>query len=283
MVLESLVNPLIAERRPFNIFFLGFVYATVGVFLSLWIFKQYSSLIMVFLTVMTAIPLMYSTLKYEEEKDLVIDEEVTLLKEHGKALTFLLFMFLGFAAAFTLWYVALPKDLTVTLFQSQIQTITTINTQIMGQQIQPFNAITRIFFNNVKVLTFCILFAFIYGLGAIFILTWNASVIGAATGNFIRSQVSHYALSAGMVNTGTYLKAVSMSFLRYFIHGIPEMAAYFIGGMAGGIISMAIIRKHYKTPKFEKIIFDSSELIVLSLLVLIIAAFIEVYVTPIFF
>ena len=69
MVLESLINPFKAERKPWEMFFIGFLYSSVGIALSLWIFKDQASLIMVFLTVMACIPVVYNTIKYEEKKD----------------------------------------------------------------------------------------------------------------------------------------------------------------------------------------------------------------------
>lgn len=283
MVLEALIGPIKAERRPWLVFFIGFLYASLSMFLSLWVFREYSSLIMVFLTVMFSIPLVYSTLKNEERKDIMIEEESTLLKEHGKALTFLMTLFLGFVAAFSFWYVVLPNSWTNSLFFTQTQTIANINSAISGHGVHQFNTLTKIFLNNIKVLVFCLLFAFIYGLGAIFILTWNASVIATAIGNFIRTEISKQAANLGATGIGTYFQAVSLGLLRYFIHGIPEMAAYFVGGLAGGIISIAVIRKDYKTRKFEKIVFDSSELIIIAIFLLVLAAFLEVFITPMFF
>ena len=119
-----------------------------------------------------------------------------------------------------------------------------------------------------------ILFAFIYGLGAIFILTWNASVIGTAIGIFVRSKT---------IAGSSVLLSVPLGLYRYFLHGIPEILAYFVGGLAGGIISVAIINHDFGTKKFEKIILDSSELITLSLIILFVAALIECYITPLIF
>ena len=134
-----------------------------------------------------------------------------------------------------------------------------------------------------KVMIFCILFSFLYGSGAIFILTWNASVIGAAVGNFIRNHVSTFAETAGMSGFATYMHAGSLSLLRYSIHGIPEIAAYFIAGLAGGILSVAIIRHDFGTSKFEQVLLDVSDLILIGIFVLFAAAMLEVYVTPAFF
>ncbi len=283
MVLEALINPLKAEKKPWEMFFLGSIYASIAIFLSLWIFESQASLILVFLIVLACTPLMYSAIKNEEKKTLILDKEKTILKEHGKVIYYLILLFLGITVAIALWYTVLPSELVAKLFTIQHETITGINAKVTANAVLQFQTFTKIFFNNMKVLTFCLLFSFIYGVGAIFILTWNASVIGVAVGNAIRSNLSGIGNSVGLVKLGGYFSAVSYGLLRYFIHGIPEIAAYFVGGMAGSIISIAIIRQDFRTKKFEHIILDSTNLIIIAVLLLFIAGLIEVYVTPLLF
>ncbi len=283
MVLESLMNPFKAERKPWEMFFIGFLYSSVGIILSLWIFKDQASLIMVFLTVMACIPVIYNTIKLEEKKDMIIDKESTLLKEHNKAIVFLMFLFIGITLSCVVWYVFLPITTTNILFDKQTQTIQSINNLVSGSTSQQFPVFFKILFNNIKVLSFAILFAFIYGAGAIFILTWNATVIGAAIGNFMRSNFSNFAASVGLVKVGSYFQVVSIGLLRYSIHGVPEIVAYFYGGLAGGIVSVAIIRHHYHSEKFSNILFDASELLIISIAFLLVAAFLEVFITPLLF
>ena len=283
MVLETIINPITAEKKPWEMFFIGLVYSSIAILLSFWIFHEHTSLVMVFLTTMACVPLVYNVIKLEEKKDVVISEETTLLREHGKVISFLLFLFLGFTVSFALWYTFLPADLTQNAFSVQTQTIANINSGVTGSFFQNFNILTKIFFNNVKVLIFCILFAFIYGVGAIFILTWNASVIGAAIGNFIRTGISAEASMLGLAGAAKYFHIFSLGLLRYAIHGVPEIGAYFIGGLAGSIISIAVIRHDLGTKKYEKIILDSSDLIIIAIVILFLAALLEVFVTPLLF
>ena len=70
MVVESLIKPWIAEARPRTLFLYGFLYASVAVILSLWIFKDQASMIMVFLTVLACVPLIYKAIVQEEKKNL---------------------------------------------------------------------------------------------------------------------------------------------------------------------------------------------------------------------
>ena len=63
MVLESIINPFKAKKRPWELFFLGLLYGSVGLLLALWVFRDQASLLMVFLTTFACIPLLFSTMK----------------------------------------------------------------------------------------------------------------------------------------------------------------------------------------------------------------------------
>ena len=113
------MNPFRAQDKPLNIFLIGMLYSSAGLFLANWIFQEYASLIMVFLTVMACIPLLYNTFNSEEQKEIALKEEKAILKQHGKLLIFLLFLFLGIVAGFVLWYVILPSSWIKNSFHSQ--------------------------------------------------------------------------------------------------------------------------------------------------------------------
>ncbi|MBW2963516.1 stage II sporulation protein M [Candidatus Woesearchaeota archaeon] len=282
MVLESLLNPFKLKEKPWETFAAGILYSTIALFLSYWVFKEYSSLIMVFLVTMACVPLLYFTIRHEEILGLNTKSNFRLLKEHGRVFLFLILLFLGFTVALTFWYVVLPEKMIYTVFASQSQTIVNINNQISGG-VASLDIFLKILMNNVRVLIFCILFAFLYGVGAIFILSWNASVIAAAMGNFIRKNLAAYATATGLGKAAGYFHIISIGFLRYAFHGIPEILAYFVGGLAGGIISAAVIKKDLLGDKRERVIFDSSELILIAFGILLVAAVMEVYITPILF
>lgn len=289
MVLESLTTPEKAERNPWDLLFIGAMYAAVAVFLSLWIFREEASIVMVLLTVIACVPLMYNTMRYEEAKDLQITSERTLLKEHGRALSFFMCLFVGFVIAFSLAYLFLPSSLVQgELFEAQLRTIQHINSDISeDSNIQSSSVNTGFFFqifsNNVKVLLFSIFFAFFYGAGAIFILTWNASVISAAIGSYARNLIGDFLGGSGLLEISGYFHAYGLGIGRYFTHGLLEILGYFIGGLAGGIISVAVIQHDIGSNQFRRILADSLDLILLAIFVLVIAGLVEVYVTPALF
>jgi uncharacterized membrane protein SpoIIM required for sporulation len=283
MVLESFIHPFRAIKKPWQMFLIGFVYATIAVFLSMWIFKQYSSLVMVFLTVLATVPFMYKTVKMEEKADMTLKDESSVMKEHARVLEYLIFLFVGILISYSVWFVALPAGTVQTLFSTQLETISAINSKVVGNAFSSSSIFAQIFFNNIKVLMFCLFFAFFYGVGAIFILTWNASVISAAVGDFVKNKIAEYVANIGSINLFNYFHVFSLGLLRYSIHGIPEIAAYFIGGLAGGIISVAMINHDLESNKFKNIITDALDLSLIAVFILFFAALIEVFITPIFF
>ncbi len=282
MVLESLFNPFKAEKKPWEIFLIGVVYSSIALLLARSIFEMEASLVMVFLTTLAGAPLIYSTIKYEEKKDITIDGEGRILKEHAKALKMFTMLFLGMTLSFATWYVFLPGGDLATTFNFQTKAIMDINTAMTGNAAG-IGTLSRIFFNNFWVMIYCILFSFLYGIGALFIMTWNASVIGVAMGNFIRTGISAATELIGMDKVSAHFSVVSVGLFRYAIHGIPEVVAYFVAGLAGGIISVAVIRHDLSTSRYKKILLDAVDLLLISVGLLAVAAILEVYVTPAIF
>jgi uncharacterized membrane protein SpoIIM required for sporulation len=284
---EMLISPRKAKKEPWQMFFVGLVYASLALLLTNWIFSpdavnaKYMGWIVVIFTLMFSLPFMYYLMRDEEGIDLKEEGTINLLKEHSRALYALLFFFLGLTVAFSFWYVMLSSTQS---FKAQIETYCSINrpgnayndcvTQFSAQGKPKLTAnltakdkLFLIFANNIYVLIFTLVFSLIFGAGAIFVLTWNATVIAAAIGIFTKSNLSNLPLGLA----------------RYMIHGIPEIAAYFIAFLAGGILSFAVTKHDIRGEKFWGILQDSLNLVILAVVVLFVAAIIEVFITPALF
>lgn len=285
-MLEMLINPKKAERNPWELFFVGAFYASLSIMLVQWVFAQdvvlskYSGILMVTFTVMFSMPFVYYTINLEERRVSSSRGVIELIKEHRRAIYAFMFLFVGFVVAFSFWYTVLTPSQS---FRAQIESYCIINrpsgfTECLNQygikqSVVGTGAATSmqmlgiIFWNNFYVCIFTLAFSLVFGAGVIFILAWNASVIAAAIGIFTRSEVS----------------SLPYGFARYFIHGLPEIAAYFIIALAGGLISAAVIRHEAGTERFWDVLKDSVSLIIFGFIVLFVAALIEVFVTPILF
>ncbi len=260
-------------------FFAGMLYAIVGMLLSYFVFRQLSGFLMVFLISIAAMPLVYNAIKREEEIDVQVKGEWRILKEHSRVIFFLLYFFLGIVISLTIAYVVLPSAMVSEIFYIQANAIQDVNNSVSGN-LALFGLFKAIFLNNLKVLFFCLVFSFLYGMGAIFILTWNASVVAAAIGNLIKTSLADAGANLGMQNIALYFNVGAFSFMRYMTHGLLEITAYFVAGLAGSIISIAVIRHNLEN---EAVLYDALDLIFISLGILLIAAIVEVYVTPQFF
>ena len=279
MVVESILNPQkVGKRSPIEMIILGFIVASLAILISLWVFPSYASFAMVTFTVMAMLPFMVKIIKFEKEKQDKSKKRLGIIA-HKSVIISLMFLFLGFLLAYTIWFLLLPPNIANNLFSIQINTITEMNSQVSGSLITntPFG---KILLNNLRVLALSIVFSFIFASGAIFILTWNASVLGVGVANAIQFGV------AGGGNGSVYFSAISFATLRYLLHGIPEIASYFIGGLAGGIISFAILdykfgfKKFFE--KFSRPLKDAVMLIVFAIVLLIVAALIEISIIRIF-
>ncbi|MFA5020165.1 MAG: stage II sporulation protein M [Candidatus Pacearchaeota archaeon] len=281
-MLEMIISPKRSKKKPWELFFVGLIFASVSILMVHWIFSgdivlsKYSGILVVTFTVMFSIPYIYYSIRLEESEDLIIEDTMSRLKEHGKALHAFIWLFIGFIVAFSFWYIILGST---DNYKAQIETYCSINSpgnfegctsqygaskvKTMGASIDQSH-LFKIFSNNLYVLIFAVIFSLIFGAGGIFILAWNASVISAAMVIFAKSN----------------LYTLPISLVRYMIHGIPEIGAYFAGTLAGGIIGISIVKKEFKSEKFWDILHDSLSLIIFGLILLIIAAFIEVYITP---
>jgi uncharacterized membrane protein SpoIIM required for sporulation len=286
-MLESMVNPKRVEKGPWKMFFVGIIYASLSLLLVNWFFSgdvvlsQYSGMIVVTFAVMFSLPFMYYIIKKEEKEDEEAVGFLSVWKIHKDAIYALMWLFMGFIIAFSFWHIVLGDS---NLFNAQIETYCRINSpgNIPGcverydfaRTISPTaNTITKeirflsIIENNVYVMIFTLLLSLIFGAGAIFVLTWNASVISTAVSVFTQRSI----------------KEIPLGILRYMIHGFPEITAYFITALAGGIFGVGILRHGIRDKRFIHVLENTIILLFIALIILLIAAIIEVYFTPIFF
>jgi uncharacterized membrane protein SpoIIM required for sporulation len=286
-MLESLINPQRAEKGPWKMFFIGLLYASLSILLVHWFFSgdpvlsKSSGILVVTFSVMFALPFMYYIIKQEEKEDEGTSGFFGVWKMHSDAIFALMWLFLGFIIAFAFWYAILQNS---TLFNSQIETYCMINspgnidscvsrygfsgavTSTTGASSGIVNFLS-IIENNTYVMIFTLILSIIFGAGAIFILAWNASVIAAAIGIFTKYNVAE----------------IPLGMARYMIHGFPEIAAYFITALAGGMFGAGFIRHGIKDKRFLKVVQNTIILLFIALILLVVATAIEVYVTPALF
>lgn|SRR3989344_1039236 len=284
-MLESLINPQRLEKGPWKMFFIGILYASLSLLLVKWFFSQdavlasYSGMIVVTFCVMFSLPFMFYLIKKEEIEDEEVAGFFSVWRIHRDAIYSFMWLFLGFVIAFSFWYILLGDQ---NLLNAQIETYCMINSpnsiedcvsQYSIEKLNPTGNAAKearllsIISNNIYVMIFTLIFSLIFGAGAIFVLAWNASVISAAIGIFTKYQLTE----------------IPMGLARYMIHGFPEIMAYFITALAGGIFGVGVIRNGFANVKFLRVLENVVLLMFIALLFILAAGVIEVYLTPLLF
>lgn len=112
----------------------------------------------------------------------------------------------------------------------------------MGKNSDVASCTLFIFENNAGVLLFTIVLSLLYGVGAIFIIAWNASIIGLFFGEtFLAGNIS---------------KMLGMFQGMLLGHGPPELLGYVFGALAGAILSAMVARGKVFTHEGSIIIRD---------------------------
>ncbi|HLC59081.1 MAG TPA: stage II sporulation protein M [archaeon] len=263
MVLESIISPKSAEEHKSAVLLTGGIVASIAVLVSYFLFvgssfeKFIGSFIAFFIT-MAIFPFMINLEKYDEAKEenmLKNRKFLNIFSRHKLIIEVYIAFFLGVIIALSILFLMLPQQVTEKVFGIQIEEIS----RIRGAATTLSGTFTQILRNNTQVLLLSFIFSFIYGAGAIYILAWNSSVLAAAIGLSSRTIGGNY--------------GVPLAVLQYFPHGSLEFLAYFIGAIAGGIISVVITKRKHNY--FWYIIEDSIKLLIVAFIILAVAAVIE--------
>jgi uncharacterized membrane protein SpoIIM required for sporulation len=257
MVLHKLVTIREALQNPVWVFIVGGIVSTISVFISFLVFAESVGLFSTFLITIAMMPFMINLITYETvttEEEIMKKVEMNFFERHKDVLLIYIAFFGGVILSQTIIYLMLPDTLVQKIFAEQIEKIKLIRGKFIF-----LGTFEKIIFNNLGVLILCYLFSFLYGAGSIFILAWNASILATAIGITAKS--------IGGV------KGLPLAILTFFPHGSLELIAYFIGGIAGGLISVALTRK--KTKLFWEIVKDSLLFLLSAVVILIAAGIIE--------
>ena len=173
------------------------------------------------------------------------------------------FLFFGVFLSYVSISIVFPEQYIIQLFPDQLR--------IAGLAGYSYNAasLKSILFNNAIIFLVCLILSLVYGAGAILFLSWNASVWGVIVGYF---------LSTSAVNQNqSFIYLFSVVFVPYLPHLLTEAISYISAAIAGGIISKAVIFERMGSRRFYYFISDAYAIALVGIVLMIIAAFIEVY------
>ncbi len=264
MVLEQLIDrKKVIQHIPF-VFILSTVYVFVAYAVQTLFFPNQSIAIVLLLTILL-VPSLHHLILIEEKIERTgashfWKKHRTIIKCYIGAFLGILagFLFLGFVNADTLAYQITQLE------QSHLKPTAIENfTKLYVPDIQ---TATALFSHNVKYLLIGFVLSIFYGAGAAFLVIYNASFFAA----FVIELFSRW-------TTATQMAGMSL------LHLLPESAGYILTAIAGATFSRAIIHEKITGEPFRNVLKNCFILLLLSLILILLAAFIETYVTAVFF
>ncbi|MFB6167092.1 MAG: stage II sporulation protein M [Candidatus Nanohaloarchaea archaeon] len=223
---ERLVLEYSNSENYLDIFLVSLFFALLSIFLvdNLVTFQvgrtDLGGIIAVLLTSLSvSYPFVTYMIRQEDRELLQRWEEKKLVRRHARQLELYMSFFFGVTFAFALSVFYLPDS----FYSVQLQVLQSIRGPTGNMVLN--GLLMQIVSNNMWVFAVTFVLAFFVSSGIIFILAWNASVLGVLIGS-----LADHALQVPFVT------------LFYLPHGLLEVGGYVLAGIAGSLMSYAVER-----------------------------------------
>ncbi len=278
MVLESIGVPKKFSSNPVVFICFVFLVVSLSILAATYMDEKNSSILTLSLIVIAFVPMIHQRFIRAEREEIEDKDFVHNFFSRHKDLIGIYFMlFVGVIISYAFWYPVLPQKYHI-VFSEQKNTLNMV-ADIKQTLTGNFSANqgpcgadagcwrSFIFSHNLGVMLLFVVLSFLYGAGALYLVVWNASTLGVLIGQEITKKISegiHLGVWHGF-----------LSFLGLIGHGLPEAGAYFLGAIAGGILSVAIVSPKYGRKDIKIIFFDILFVLIIAILLLWIGASIE--------
>lgn len=171
-----------------------------------------------------------------------------IFERHESLIKFYIFLFFGMALEYAMLFAVLQPAVGESAFSHQLG--------LFGPTGEFFSSdiLSQILENNLQIAIISFALSIFYGAGSIFILNYNASIVGVMYGSTFRTLL-----------WGTPLFYSNILF--YIPHTFLEIIAYLLAAVAGGLLIKGLRRD---------ILRDSAVLFSLSIILIFIAGYVEV-------
>jgi len=268
MVLEHIVPAAWVEKKWFYAFALGIFYSIIGILLAKLLFPQDPALVSVAFIAILMLPELIKLFSLEERREMKQLSMRNLLRMNAPFIKMYLFLFLGILLVYSVASIALPSLESNVLLREQLE-MRESSSNVAGQAYFDSPFFFSILINNVSVMIAIFLLSFLTGDGAIFLITWNASVWGAIFG--------FTAKNAAAFTGGSPIGYFLIIMLIVLPHVILEATAYILAAISGGVISKDVLRT-VDNKRFHSVFFYNLWLFIIGIGVLCLGAFVETLV-----
>jgi len=253
MVLEKLISPDHYRNSYFKSTLFGALISVIGLILGYNLFPQDASLASIFFILIAAVPFFRTLMVQEERAEKTSHNIREMIVRNKYAMEYFFFFYAGIFATYFVGALFLPDQMHNALFGNQFGVFSSVLGGFASQ-----NHFYAILFNNLKIVILALILSLIYGAGALMILTWNASVLGV------------------------FLAAQGANLWKFLPHASLEFLGFFAASIAGGILSAGIENHEVGSNNFKHVMQDAAILTIGGMIAILIGAYVEVYIFPIF-
>ena len=287
MVFENLVPREGLLRRPDVSAYFGAFIVILAFITSTLLFSRYPHLIgmsTILFVVILAAPTFTWIIGAEERLGARArtrgKERASFWTTHKNIIDFCIYFFIGTFLAFFVLSLAFParifseRDLIAGgagIVQPMGRALLGFAGQAFG--ITPGQEILGILINNVLVMLLSFVLSLFYGMGALFILTLNASVFAAGLANAIRLTAP---VGIGFLGAASYL---TCNLGIMFLHTIPELGSYILAAIAGGVLSKAVATERFGSDGFFRVTTQAARFLLWAFVAVALGSVIEILVS----
>jgi len=249
MVLERIISVEKVESKPYYAGFFGAMIAVIAILVGYRVFQSSAGMAALAFIVIGSLPFLRKLISIEESEEATANTFLKAFKRNKNIIEIFFYFFIGVSLVYFILSTIFP-NLGSLLFSEQHSVFSgSISYSLENSDLLP------IIKNNFSIILLSLILSLLYGAGSVFIISWNASVLG------------------------TFLAYKGFPTLLYYLpHASIEFVAFFMAAIAGSIISEAIEKKDYSGDRFRNILRDAGLLIVLSTILIVVAAIIEIQV-----
>lgn len=273
MVLEHLFPEDWLENKGRYAFILGVIYSVIGILIARVLFPGDPALVAVALTSLLLLPELYKIFSIEERQE-AVERRVglgALWRDDIDIIKIYIFLFLGILLVYAAGTIIMPQMQANSLFREQLEI--RFGQGFAGSAtagIFSSNLFWELLSNNFMVLLACFVIALLTGDGAIFLITWNASVWGTIFGLTAKG--------AGMFAGKHPFLYFVLIMLIVFPHMILEAVSYFLAAISGSVISKDVILEEFASERFTEVFGFNLYLLLFGLVFLVAGALVETFV-----
>lgn len=262
MVLESIFESKKLIKEPVRLFLLSVMMSFIGMATSFFLFPPYAGVMSVAFISLLLFPSIHGIFVCGGKTKFDI-KHMTLMSVFKRHIPIFKIFFIITAGIFTTFFVLSllsPAPWISELFKPQLYPL---NSQI-STAVLDFNAIAQ---NNLRVMYITFAISLVYGAGVMIMLSWNASVWGVIIGTTLKK---------GVTSATPLWAYFTLNLLQILPHLILETAGYLGAAVSGGMLAMCVVYQRIRSKQFMYSLTDAFLILTISIVLILISAFIEI-------